>query len=106
MGSLTFRCTAVHPKDEALLDEVIRSEIAGSSLGGSDQRPEGLRDPKQLLARFRQLDTDGDGVLPIGPEWPEDFGRINRMIDRDGDGKISLDEIRALALRRPRGARR
>lgn len=106
MGSITFRCTAVNPKDEALLDEVIRSEIAGSSLGGSDQRPQGLRDPRQLIARFRQLDTNGDGGLPIGDEWPEDFGRINKLIDRDGDGIITLEEIRTLGARRSRGDRR
>ena len=101
MGSITFRCVAVNLKDEPLLDEVIRSELAGSSLGGSDQRPEGLRDPKQLMDRFKQMDTNRDGFLEIG-EWPEDFGMITDFIDADSDGKLSVEEIRGLSQLRGR----
>lgn len=72
------------------------------------QSPQGARapgEPGDAAARFRQVDTDGDGAISR-TEWvaagrPEGaFGRF----DADGDGKLSRSEL--AELRRVMQARR
>ena len=46
----------------------------------------------QLEQRFRQLDRDGDGKL-TADELPQQ--RLFRRLDADGDGSITLDEAKA-----------
>ena len=46
----------------------------------------------KLAARFTQLDTDGDGKLSAS-ELPRP--KVFKLMDRNGDGSVTLDEARA-----------
>jgi hypothetical protein len=66
--------------------------------GGAGGPPRGPQTPEQIEAQFKQMDTNKDGVV-TKDEWlaagrrEQGFARF----DQKGDGKITLDEMKAVA---------
>ena len=68
---------------------------AGAAAGGGP--PGGMQDPK---ARFESMDANKDGVVTKDEHpRPEFFDRS----DKDGDGKITLEEMQKAAQERAQG---
>jgi hypothetical protein len=66
--------------------------------GGAGGPPRGPQTPEQIEAQFKQMDTNHDGVV-TKDEWLA-AGRGERgftRFDQKGDGKITLDEMKAVA---------
>lgn len=57
---------------------------------------------ERMVDRFQQLDSDGDAAV-TAQEFARPFKRVIRRLDRDGDGEISIKELRS--GRRGRGHR-
>jgi Ca2+-binding EF-hand superfamily protein len=76
---------------------VTRAEVRGSDQGrGGDLGFVGEIVRQQYLAQFSQADTNGDGVLDadeIGRS--RQFRNLLKYVDRNGDGKISKEELLA-----------
>lgn len=71
-------------------------------LGGGGRRGGGRGfDP---MAMFERQDADKDGVLK-GDEIPEGMRGRLEMIDTDGNGEVSMEEVKAIAERRGGGGR-
>ncbi|HUG17328.1 MAG TPA: hypothetical protein VMM56_00020 [Planctomycetaceae bacterium] len=75
------------------------------------RRPEGAGNPERpgqpagddfAKRFFERFDTDGDGFITKS-EAPERLGENFDTLDRNGDGKISLEEFQSEAGPRPRG---
>jgi hypothetical protein len=66
--------------------------------GGAGGPPRGPQTPEQIEAQFKQMDTNKDGVV-TKDEWlaagrrEQGFARF----DQKGDGKVTLDEMKAVA---------
>lgn len=48
---------------------------------------------ERMVDRFQRHDDDGDAMV-TAEEFAEPFGRIVRRLDRDGDGAVTMDEVR------------
>ena len=70
--------------------------------GGQRERPAGQR---SMAERIRSRDRDGDGKLSRD-EMPEQMARRFDAMDRDGDGTIDEAELTRSAGRRPGGRNR
>jgi Ca2+-binding EF-hand superfamily protein len=48
---------------------------------------------ERMVDRFQEHDDDGDGLVTI-EEFTEPFDRVVLRFDRNGDGELTLDEVR------------
>jgi Ca2+-binding EF-hand superfamily protein len=48
---------------------------------------------ERMVDRFQEHDDDGDGLVTI-EEFAEPFDRVILRFDRNGDGELTLDEVR------------
>ena len=72
-------------------------QAGGPPAGGGQAGPGGMQDPK---ARFESMDANKDGVVTKDEHpRPEFFDRS----DKDGDGKITLEEMQKAAQERGQG---
>ncbi len=83
--------------DGALSEQEFMQAIAGEGLGnlGDGNRPEGRRDPKQL---FMRLDKNHDGKVTLDEVPAERRQMIERFLHRagkDGDKVLTLEEFTA-----------
>jgi Ca2+-binding EF-hand superfamily protein len=46
-----------------------------------------------MVDRFQEHDDDGDGLVTV-EEFAEPFDRVIVRFDRNGDGELTLDEVR------------
>ena len=64
---------------------------------------------ERMVDRFQEHDDDGDGLVTI-EEFAEPFDGVVVRFDRNGDGELTLDEVRhrggGAMGRRARGRRR
>lgn len=71
---------------------------------GGGGPPRGPQTPEQIEAQFKAMDTNKDGGISKD-EWTA-AGRPEQVfarLDANGDGKITLDEMKAAAARRAAG---
>jgi Ca2+-binding EF-hand superfamily protein len=78
----------------ALLDlGITRTEIRANDQEGPDRLALMRQD---YLSLFRQTDTNGDGVVDAAEaKANRRFNRLFKMMDRDGDGKVTEKELTA-----------
>lgn len=76
------------------------------SAGGTGMRPggmragrgRGMRDPKRMMERIKEMDKNGDGKIESS-EVPEMMQRMFKRLDANGDGVADKKEIEAMQER-------
>ncbi|MFO0826655.1 MAG: hypothetical protein U0572_00770 [Phycisphaerales bacterium] len=88
MGSLIFDCVAADESDKPALRASYVAHAAGTSHGAAG------RAASRLLENAKRWDTNGDRMLDAS-EVPARFRDEMKALDRNGDGKVSFDELDA-----------
>lgn len=90
MGSITLAVVCKDEKDVPALQQAVRAQ----AMRAATQRGGGAF-ARQMIDRLRRLDRNGDGKI-TADEIPERQRQLVMQADRNHDGVIDADEIKAL----------